>query len=475
MKTGIDRRCVIMITGRSREDRTAFMRMLYRAHRRRRQIGGFITEGDRFLPNDASGSVDVCFIGDIGAQVPPGRGFRCPRFFHCGTIVFGIEKTGLGSVVEALAMDTPTIVDLDTESVKRGLRIVKQRLSRMDADRIGAAAGLIGLMEAGLGSTLHAYRVPLKGHILSSLENLMLIHAGKILNGRGLVRIAFISAMLKAFSPMGSRVRPMLYIFFQGTAFALPVHVFGWNAGTALAGSLLLGWLTLGVSFAVDYLTFGVRMFHAFEGAAGALSTWLGIPPLPLSGLVLLAFVARAVVSLTVGVLAYFGNPFPFVHRLISRKRSDARRVHIGAGQGPRSLGRSPSVSALWDLFQARFVVGFLFSVLLMWFFADLTGTALVQIAIRGLVISYLGFLVLRRVDVRAVGARLDRIFKMNLEESLPTALAVVDSINGPAFEGDAHSLNDTGNDAESAVEHRSQDPIEATYVTSTLPIKQKG
>ena len=437
-------RCVILVSGRDRVERLSFLRRLHRVIERHWRVGGFIAEEEVLEPailrDGVTAGADVCFIGDIGAPAPKGKGFRSPAFSRCGAVIFGIEKDALPAVLATIAMTDSTIVDLDTTPVKKALRVVKQRLSRLDADRIGAFAGLIGLMEVGLGSTLHVYRVPLKGHLLSTIENLMLICSGKALNGRGLVRIAFISAMLKAFSPMGDRIRPMLYIFFQGLAFATPVHLLGWHAGSALAGSVLLGWLTLGISLVVDYATFGRSVFVAFEGAVDSAFRWMGLESPSLSYLIALAFMARAVLSVGVGIFAYFGNVQPLIRRLTIRRTTRNSRAHASGRARPTRATRQVAtpVLAIFDLVQAHFIVGFLFSVLLMWFFADLTEAAFQQVVIRGLAISYLGFLLMRRVDVRALGARLDRVFKMDLAKSLPSALEMVEGARSRPSEENA-------------------------------------
>jgi hypothetical protein len=184
--------------------------------------------------------------------------------------------------------------------------------------------------------------------------------------------------------------------------------------------------------------------------------------------LILLAFVVRGTVSLGVGAFAYFGDPTPLMRRLAAKKTTVSAPVKTTPERVPGAS--TPALRALLDMAQARFILGFLLTILLMRFFADLTRTALVNVVLRGIVISYLGFLLMRRLDVRVVGARLDRIFKLNLEESLPAALEMVDGSCRHTRGSDSPSLTRSA----VASERRSQGNHDATPLTATLRRKRK-
>jgi hypothetical protein len=296
-----------------------------------------------------------------------------------------------------------------------------------DAERIGAFAGLAGMVEVGLGSTLHAYRVPLKGHVLAYLQNILLITFGKSLHGRGLFRISFISAMLKAFSPAGAKFRPMIYIFLQGVCFAAPVRFLGWHFFSVVLGSTLMGALTLGLSLCVDYMMFGKSIFDAFSGAIAFASDVLGVDAPSLAVVIGGAFLLKALISFALATTVYYGDAQPLVRLLRRRgekKRSDVRADHDGKA-APRSA-RGAARLALRDISRPRFAIMFLISALLLLFFADLSKSDFVSLLVRGLSISYLGFVVIRRIDVRALGVFLDRRMNLGLSESLPAALEVV-------------------------------------------------
>ena len=71
-------------------------------------------------------------------------------------------------------------------------------------------------------------------------------------------------------------------------------------------------------------------------------------------------------------------------------------------------------------------MVAFLVSCLMLRFFADLSRRDFINLLVRGVCISYLGFLVTRRIDVRRIGEWLDRHAGLGLGKSLPVALGVI-------------------------------------------------
>jgi nucleoside-triphosphatase THEP1 len=374
---------------------------------------------------------EICFLDEIGRLEMNGSGFaELFRFVlesPCKIVVVAVKKNALEEVTSAFAIDAPVVVDLDTTDADSAMREMRSQISRRDDERIGAFAGVGGLVEVGLGSILHAYRVPLKGQALAYLQNLLLVAFGNQLGGRGLVRISFITAMLKAFSPMGNPLRPMAYIFLQGCAFSLPVHLIGWNLFAILLGSVLMAWMTLAVSLAVDYLIFGQSIFAAFSGVITTLSGWLGIGILSLFEVLVGIFILKAVLACGVGCLAYFGDMQPLIRRL-GRPRTDRSVIKQSATHLDRkreSFFRATRV-AIIDILRPKFIIAFFASILIMLFFANLSTGDLLVVTVRGLCVSYVSFLALRRIDVLKVARWVDRKGGLGLSRSLPTALGVL-------------------------------------------------
>lgn len=132
--------------------------------------------------------------------------------------------------------------------------------------RLGLWGGAAGAVEMGAGSLLHAARVPLRGLGLCSLQAAMMTFASAGLSQPArVIWVPLISAGLKAFSPGGGRVRPMVAIAVQGALFAGCVGGLGWNVAGLVAGSALVGaWAAL-QGFFLQYLLLGSDLIVAYE------------------------------------------------------------------------------------------------------------------------------------------------------------------------------------------------------------------
>lgn len=150
--------------------------------------------------------------------------------------------------------------------------------------RLGLVGGAAGGIEMSVGSLLHAARVPARGLMMCSLQGAMMTFAGFGLAQPGrVIWVPFISAGLKALSPAGSRVRPMIAICAQGLLYGGAVQTFGWNApAIALGGALIGAWSVL-QGFLLQYLLMGRDLLRAYDSTVLWLAeSWgLSAPSLP--------------------------------------------------------------------------------------------------------------------------------------------------------------------------------------------------
>lgn len=138
--------------------------------------------------------------------------------------------------------------------------------------RIGLFGGAAGGIELSVGTALHLAQVPLRGLALSSLQGAMMTFTGFGLTQPGrVIWVPFISAGLKALSPGGSRLRPMLAICAQGALYGTAVQAVGWNLiGVTLGGALIGAWAaTQGIL--LQYLLLGGELVKAYD----AVVLWL--------------------------------------------------------------------------------------------------------------------------------------------------------------------------------------------------------
>ena len=139
-------------------------------------------------------------------------------------------------------------------------------LHHSDWVRVGQFGAAAGGFEATVGSALHQARIPMSGLFLSVVQSLVMMYAGDRLANRGRVMwVPVISAGLKALSPYGGRLRPMLAITVQGFLFSLAATVFGWNVVGILVGGWLVGaWAAL-QGLVLQYVMIGDNLLPALD------------------------------------------------------------------------------------------------------------------------------------------------------------------------------------------------------------------
>jgi hypothetical protein len=242
--------------------------------------------------------------------------------------------------------------DLVIDATEPGAREKLNRLSSSASDwqragRYGAASGAI---EVSLGSMLHATKIPFRGLPLAVIQAVILFFAGSRLARPWMVIwVSYVSAALKALSPAGNRIRPMLAIAVQGSLFGLSVRLLGWNTAGITAGAWLVGaWAAL-QGFVFQYLLLGNALFEAY----GEVQIWIdrhlniAIVSLP----VLVAFYVAFLGCISATVVGYFQwrkRPPAILARALrdtgGGMRSDQRQSRSWAGR----LFREYRQKAFW-------------------------------------------------------------------------------------------------------------------------------
>lgn len=139
-------------------------------------------------------------------------------------------------------------------------------LHHSDWTRVGQFGAAAGGFEATVGTALHETRLPFTGLFLSIVQSLVMMYAGDRLSDRSrLMWVPFISAGLKALSPYGGRLRPMLGITVQGFLFTIATTILGWNVFGILVGGWCVGaWAAL-QGVVLQYIFIGENLFPAVD------------------------------------------------------------------------------------------------------------------------------------------------------------------------------------------------------------------
>ena len=125
---------------------------------------------------------------------------------------------------------------------------------------------ILGGIEVGLGSLLHLFHVPLRGHLLSINQGFILSYAlRKNRNKRGPFIISNLAALLKSLSPAGGKLGPMFSLSIQGILFNCGVLGLGANVVGATLGMVLLSTWAFIYPVVTYYLLFGKTFFYALN------------------------------------------------------------------------------------------------------------------------------------------------------------------------------------------------------------------
>jgi hypothetical protein len=295
-------------------------------------------------------------------------------------------------------------------------------------DLIGREAAYLSLMEIGLGSFLHALRVPFTGYFLSLNQAFFLSHA--VSRGRALPRarvlpgaISLITALLKSLSPAGKKLTPMLAISMQGTLFTAGTIALGPTWAGVIAGAVLSSLWAFAQPLLLLWLLYGQDLgrIAAFYEEKFGLS-WV------LAGLV----GAKAVLALALALAGFtmserrFGG---YRERMLRAARGRAEAGHRMGGSwtvngetvtrakdeatdppGWSEWKRRISMArgALRDLFNPLFVLSLAASAVF-FVLAEVSFAQLAWLLMRPVAVGFALFFALRMVPLERVAGWLER------------------------------------------------------------------
>lgn len=261
----------------------------------------------------------------------------------------------------------------------------------------GKDAAILSLIEIGLGSLLHSFRVPMTGFFLSLNEGFILSRTTLSQRGQKGDRfsplvVSNIAALLKSLSPAGKKLTPMLAISAQGFLFAWGTLIFGANLVGILVGSVIASlW-----SFAQPVLIYLMIFGRTFVDVVGYYyKEFQQIFDFPLERLlfVLVAFVLlKVVLAIALAFVAYFLPEHIFskyqnkMLKMAAKKTSPSVNV---------KSGRSAIVLAMRDLWNPLFIVSL--ALTLVFFMAvESSGVAIFWGLMRPIAIGFILFYLVR-------------------------------------------------------------------------------
>ncbi|MFN3597358.1 MAG: nucleoside-triphosphatase [Rubricoccaceae bacterium] len=225
-------------------------------------------------------------------------------------VVASVREDVLAEVEAQLGASFDRVVRADAPDAEETLQALCLEFD--DWARVGLFGAGAGGIEATVGAALHGGIVPARGLLLSSTQAGVMTEAARGLGRRSrVVWVAFLSAGLKALSPAGSRLRPMLAIAMQGLLFGSGVGVLGWSVpGVFVAGALVGSWAAL-QGIALQWLLVGDELLRAYEAVAAFAEAHLGLGLPGLVVLLALMGAAYAAVTGTTALVVYRAGRLP--------------------------------------------------------------------------------------------------------------------------------------------------------------------
>jgi nucleoside-triphosphatase THEP1 len=253
----------------------------------------FEIETERFLQEWAGqlksqGVPPLIILDEFGPLEVSGKGHRTLwdsiKFANPPLVVISMRSGLVADIEQVLQIQFDVCVDVREKGAWDKLR--KICVDHEDWKRVGAYGAAAGSFEASVGAMLHTAQVPFRGIALSSVQSMVMTYAGDGLGTRGkVVWVPFISAGIKALSPSGSRLNPMLAISVQGILFTSATELLGWNVvGIALGGFLIGAWAAA-QGVLLQLLFVGGDLVTMYDKVLQWLASFLRLPPLGLIGL----------------------------------------------------------------------------------------------------------------------------------------------------------------------------------------------
>lgn len=246
---------------------------------------GTLEQATEWAKNLPPGSGAIVFLDEFGKWEANGAGLR-----QAMDAVFRAKPFAVVVAVrEGVQLPIPPTLTVLASDPRAAITVLDAITALPDWIRVGRMGAASGALEFSVGSVLHTIRFPLVGMAMSAAQTSVMTWAGNGLAAKERVSwVAFISAGLKALSPAGSKLGPMLAITVQGLLYAISTRIFGWNIvgvalGSGLAGAwagsqaILMQWLLYGGALLKGYDSLVKWMRDALGWSPPAIGTAIGI------------------------------------------------------------------------------------------------------------------------------------------------------------------------------------------------------
>lgn len=226
---------------------------------------------------------------------------------------------------------------------------------------VGHYGATLSLIEVGLGSLLHAFKVPFSGIFLSLNQGFILCRAAILSreipkNLWTTYSISNVAAVLKSLSPAGKKLGPMLSLSMQGLLFNIGILIFGTNPIGLCIGMALLSVWTFLQPLVTYYLFFGKELINAIEYLYEKTLPYHGLKAESLLWIFLGLVFTKMLAAVILAIVAWRTQG-----ETIYGKNYEEGLLKLARDKGAKIADERKSGNAVWlafkDLFRPLFLV----------------------------------------------------------------------------------------------------------------------
>jgi len=349
--------------------------------------------------------IDLLVVDEIGNIELAGGGHheRLQRLLACqpAAVLIVVNSGRLDKVSQLIGQRFDVAIDATQADAMQQLREVL--VARRDFERVGWFGALAGAIEVGAGSVVHGAKVPLGGLGMATTQAAVLTRAAQPMVDRSRVAwVAVLSAAIKSLSPAGQRLRPMLAIVMQGWLYARALRLFGWNLFGVMIGGFLMGTWAGSQGLLTQWLLFGDALTTALQTVNQEATTLLGLPT-PRLWVVIATWLALHGCVVSTGTALAWRRPL----QASMGKGLPGWFVPMSAPR--RRRWGEALLHAFRDMLRPTFWVPLLLIIAaLAW--AGQSRESLIWVALRAILIAWVMFVLVQRLDLPAMPGKLRRL-----------------------------------------------------------------
>lgn len=221
--------------------------------------------------------------------------------------------------------------------------VVETRQEKIE--ELGKHGALLSLIEVGLGSLLHSFKIPFTGLFLSLNQGYLLCRVTILTQDKWIgYSVSNIAAVLKSLSPAGNKLGPMLSLSMQGLLFSIGT-IFGINPLGLSIGMILLSFWSFVQPVITFYLFFGEELFNAAEFMFQKSIPYLGIEKENILNVLIGIIILKAIAGVVLVLMAWK-----------SKGEGLLQEKLVTMAKPKKNQTGSPVVLALKDLLKPLFV-----------------------------------------------------------------------------------------------------------------------